>query len=147
VIAHRCVVQPNPSATKRFLDRHVAAGDGISDEKGDLIQRYIIYAKPPDEILDITHVFLMGFRGEECLEQPAAFMNLLNVANLFEGSDALPHYRNLPWAVKNFLDRYGFGGASVDDALVIADGREGSTLVEHAPILLYDSEQSLGILR
>ena len=95
----------------------------------------------------LPRVFLMGFWGKECLEQPAAFMNLLNVANLFEGRDTLLHYRNLPWAVKNFLDRYGFGGASVDDALIIADWREGSTLVEHTPILLYDGEQSLGILR
>jgi hypothetical protein len=140
VITHWCIVQPNPSATKCFLDRHVTAGDGISDWKSDLIKRYIVDAKPPNEVLDITHVFLMWLRGKYCLDQPTAIMNLPDVAYLLEGSDALLHYRNFLWAVEYLLDRYGFGGASVNDALVILHRHEGPVLVEDTPIFFYNGK-------
>jgi len=63
-------------------------------------------------------------------------VKLPDVAYLLEGSDALSHYQDFPWAVKYLLDRYGFGGASVDDALVIANGCECPALVEDTSILL-----------
>ena len=64
-------------------------------------------------------------------------VNLPDVSYLLEGSDALLHNRNFLWVVKYLLDRYGFGGASVDDALVITNGCECPALVEDTPILLY----------
>jgi hypothetical protein len=102
----------------------------------DLIQRNIIHTKPPDEILDIANVFLVGLRGKERLEQPLAIVYLTNLANLLKGGSTLTHDRKFPWAVKNLLYGNGGGIASVNDALVIANGREDSTFIEHTPILL-----------
>ena len=67
-------------------------------------------------------------------------MYLPDVAYLLEGSDALLHYRSFSWAVEYLLDRYWFGGASVNDALVISNRREGTALVEYTPIFLYNGK-------
>jgi hypothetical protein len=64
-------------------------------------------------------------------------MDLPDVAYLLKGSNALLHYWNFPWAVKYLLDHNGFGGASVNDALVIVNGCECPALIEDTPILLY----------
>ncbi len=63
-------------------------------------------------------------------------MNLSYLSNLLEGGNTLAHDWNFPRAIKDFL--YGNGGdiASVDDALVKSDGREGSTVVKNTPIFL-----------
>ncbi len=88
----------------------------------------------------------MWLWGEEGLEEPPAIMNLPYVADLLEGSDAFSHNWNFPWAVKNFLDRYWRSGASVDDALKIADGRECPVLVKDTPVFFYHVKQGFGIL-
>ena len=88
----------------------------------------------------------MWLWGEEGLEEPPAIMNLPYVAYLLEGSDAFLHNRNSSWAVKNFLDRDWRSGASIDDALIIADRRECPTLLKDTPAFLYHVKQGFGIL-
>ena len=37
MVSHRRVVQPNPTAAKRFFNRHITTGDGVRDQASDLI--------------------------------------------------------------------------------------------------------------
>lgn len=88
----------------------------------------------------------MRLRGKQGFEEPGAVVDLSDVADLLECSNAFPHDRDLPWAVENFLDSDRRGGTGVDDALVIANGREGATFVKDAPVLFYNRYQCLSIL-
>ncbi len=63
-------------------------------------------------------------------------MNLCYLSDLLEGGNTLAHDRNFPRAIKDFLYGNWGGVASVDDALVMTDGREVSTVVENTPIFL-----------
>ncbi len=136
MIAHGGIKQPNIVATKIVFDGHIAAGYGIRNKMSDLIKWNIIHTKPPDKILNIVNVLLVGFWGKECLEQPLAVVNLTNLTNLLEGGNTLTHDRNFPWAVKNFLDGNWGGVANVDDALVIMNGCEDTRFIKHTPIFL-----------
>jgi hypothetical protein len=68
MVSHWGVVQPDPAAAKCPFDRHVATRDWIRNKASDLIQRNLVDAKPPDKVLDVAHVFLMGLGGQQCSE-------------------------------------------------------------------------------
>ncbi len=58
----------------------------------------------------------MGLRFKEGFELPFSTVDLLDVAKLFERSDAFDHNGDFTWAVMDFLDSNGFCHAHVDDA-------------------------------
>ena len=68
-------------------------------------------------------------------------MDLTDLTNLLKGSDALAHNRDLPWAIQNFLDGNRSGVVSVDYTLVVANGCEDTTFVEHTPIFLDKADE------
>ena len=52
---------------KGKVDCGIATRDDICNYLCDLIERDVIYAKSPDEVVDDGDVFLMRFRGKESL--------------------------------------------------------------------------------
>jgi hypothetical protein len=68
-------------------------------------------------------------------------MDLTDLTNLLKGGNALAHNWNLPWAIQNFLDDNRSGVASVDYTLVVANGCEDTTVVEHTPIFLDKADE------
>ena len=90
----------------------------------DLIERDVIYAKSPDEVINVGDMFLMRFWGKKSFELPLAVMDLANMAELFEGGDAFAHDGNLTWSVMNLLDRDGSCCTCVNDTAVVLDRDE-----------------------
>ena len=104
-----------------------------------MIERDVIYAKSPDEVINVGDMFLMGFRGKESFELPLAVMDLANMTELFEGGDAFAHDRNLTWSVMNFLDRNGSCCTCVDDTAVVLDRDELAFVVKDRPVFLNEA--------
>ena len=104
-----------------------------------MIKRDVIYAKSPDEVINVGDMFLMRFRGKESFELPLAVMDLANMTELFEGGDALAHDRNLTWSVMNFLDRNGSCCTRVDDTAVVLDRDELAFVVKDRPVFLNEA--------
>jgi hypothetical protein len=104
-----------------------------------LIERDVIYAKSPDEVVNVGDMFLMRFRGKESFELPLAVMDLANMAEGFEGGDAFAHDWNLTWSVMNLLDRNGSCCTCVDDAAVVLDRDELAFVVKDRPVLLNEA--------
>ena len=90
----------------------------------------------PDKVIDVTNMFLMRFRSQNALEEPAPIVNLTDVPHLFEASDGLPHYWKFLWAISYVLDGDGRRITRIDYTLVILDRHPYPSIVEHRPIFL-----------
>ena len=86
------------------MDGRVTTWYWVSDRACNLIQWNIINAEPPHKLLDRGDVLLMGLWREKCLEKPLAIMDLADVIQFRQISDALSHDRYLPGAVVDLLD-------------------------------------------
>ena len=64
MVAHGGIVKPNIVSAEIIVDGCIAAGNWIRSKASDLVQWNIIHTKPPDKILNDTHMLLMGFRGK-----------------------------------------------------------------------------------
>ena len=118
------------------MDRRVAAWYRVGNWSRNLIQRDIIDAEPPHELLDGCDMLLMGLWREKCLEEPLAIVDLADVVEFCQISDALPHDWDFAGSVMNFLDSDWLRRPSVDNASIILYGDELPFIVEHAPIFL-----------
>jgi hypothetical protein len=67
MVSHQGVVQPDSAAAECPFDCHVTR-DWICNKASNLIQRNTVATKPPDEVLNVAHVFLMGLGGQQCFE-------------------------------------------------------------------------------
>jgi hypothetical protein len=102
----------------------------------DRVERDIVDAKSPNEIVDVVDMLLVRLGGEECLEKPFTIMDLSDVTHFFERSNAFTHYRNFTWSIMDLLDSDRTGGSSINRAGVVTNGEELALIVEHRPILL-----------
>ena len=121
------------------VDCGIATGDDICNYSCDLIERDVIYAESPDEVVDVGDMFLMRFRGKESLELPLAVVDLANVAECFECGNAFAHDRNLPWPVMNLLDRNGSCCTCIDYTAVVLDRDELAFVVKDRPVFLNEA--------
>ncbi len=101
---------------------------------GDTTEGYIVDTKPPDKIIDVLHVLLVGFRREQCLEEPTPIRDLSYVSNLGECDNTFLHDHHLPLTVEDFLDCNGPCGSGINDAFIISDRNKHTLLVKHRPI-------------
>ncbi len=125
MIALWCVPHSVPEGrAEGEVDCGVATGDDVCVYSCDLIERDVIDAKSPDEVINIGDMFLMGFWGKESLELPLAVMDLANVTKHFKGSDAFAHDWNLPWTIMYLLDRDGSCCTRINDTAVVLDRDE-----------------------
>jgi hypothetical protein len=63
----------------------------IGNNASHTVEGYIVDAKPPDKVVNVLHVLLVGFRHKQCLEEPTPFRDLSDVSNLGKSGDALLH--------------------------------------------------------
>ena len=118
------------------MNGRIATGDEVGNETSDLIQRNIIDAKAPYEIVNILDVLLMGLWSEQCLEHPLSALDLTDVAQLFERRNTFPHYRNLPRTVIDILHTDRSCRASVNGTFIVLDGDELSLIIKNRPVFL-----------
>ena len=112
-----------------------------------MIQRDIFDAKAPDEVLDVSDVFLMGLGGKEGFEEPLTIMDLANLSHLLEGGNTLFHDWNFPLAIVDLLNGDGGSASSVNDTLVVSHGDNSTMLIEHTPIFFDQSCEACTLLR
>ena len=122
------------------MDSRIATRDWIRNDACDLVKRDEINTESPNEVLDVGDVLLMRFWCEQGFEEPGSIMDLANVAELFEFSNAITHDGDFTRAVVDLPDGDWSGIASINDTLVIFDGDEQALIVEHRPILLDEGE-------
>ncbi len=140
MVALGCNPHPVPEGrTKEKVDGGVTTGDWICNNPCDLIERDEFDVKSPDEIPNVGDVFLMRFWGKQDLELLLAFMNLMNMINLFKGGNAFAHDRNLPWTVMNLLGHNGSGVAGINDAAVVLDRDKLAFIVKDRPVFLNEA--------
>ncbi len=111
-----------------------------------MIQRDIVYAKAPDEVLDVSDVFLMGLGGKEGFEEPLTIVNLRNLSHLLEGSNTLFHDWYFRLAIADLLNGDGGSTSSVNDTLVMSHGDKSATLIEHTPVFFDQSCEACTLL-
>jgi hypothetical protein len=75
----------------------------------DRVERDVVDAKSPNEIVDVVDMLLVRLGGKECLEKPFTIMDLSDVTHFFERSNAFTHYRNFTWSIMDLLDSDGTG--------------------------------------
>ena len=73
-------------------------------------------------------------------------MNLLDLPNFSKCCDTLMHYCHFTRPVEDSLDCNRSGRAGVDDAFVVANRNESSTIVEDAPVFFDQSHQCAGFI-
>ena len=136
VVPRRGIKHPHPFPHSKFLGYcGVAPRDWIRDDPCDGVEWGVVDAKPPDELVDMADVLLMGLRHEYGFEEPTPIVYLAYVANLFQGSDGFVHDWNLLGAVHDLFHRDGVGVASVNDTFIVPDGNENATIIEDRPVL------------
>ncbi len=81
-------------------------------------------------------MFLVGLRRKEGLEQPFNAVDLPDVTQFFERSDALAHDWSFAWTIVDFLDGNGMCGASINRTGVVTNRDELALIIKHRPILL-----------
>ncbi len=140
MIALGIIPHPVPEGhAKGKVDCGITTRDDICNYSCDLIERDVIYAISPDEVIDVGDVFLMRFRDKESLELPLAVVDLANVAERFKCGDAFAHDRNLPWPVMNLLDRNGSCCTCIDDTAVVLDRDELAFVLKDRPVFLNEA--------
>jgi hypothetical protein len=83
MVPHRRIEHPHPCpSAKHVEDCGITSRDGVCNLKSYAIERDVVHAETPDEVLNVVDVFLMGFCSEECLEQPQSICDLNYVTNL-----------------------------------------------------------------
>ncbi len=108
----------------------------MGNNMGDIVEGYIVDTKPPDKIINVLHVLLVGFWHEQCLEEPTPIRDLSYVSNLGKCGNAFPHDHHLPLAVVDFLDCDEPCVPGINDAFIISDQNKHTLLVEHRPIFM-----------
>lgn len=116
------------------MNGRVAARDGRGDDARALVERDVIYAKTPDEVIDVGNVFLMGLWSEKGFTEVRAVKDWPDLAEFEELRDSLTHDGLFTGTVVNLLhiDR---GSTRFDDELVITDGYEEAFFRKNSPIL------------
>jgi hypothetical protein len=114
----------------------IATWDGVSKGACDLIQWDVVYTKAPYKIIYVTNVLLMGLRCKQCLKQPFAVVNLMNMPKFLERGNALPHNRDLSRPVMYLLDANQAGAPSINGAFVVLDGDKESFVIKNEPVFL-----------
>ena len=133
---HRGIKHPHPFPHAKFLGYGgVAPRDWIRDDPCDGVEWGVVDAEPPDELVNMADMLLMGLRREDGFEEPTPIVYLAYVANLFQSSDGFAHDRKFLGAVHDLFHRDGVGVASVDDTFVVFDGDENATVIENRPVL------------
>jgi hypothetical protein len=146
MVALRGIHGVKPLGTSKIdVDCSVTTRDRINDHACDSVQWDVIYTETPFEVEDVTDVFLMQFRGQQCLEEPTAVMNLRDVPKFLQFRYLITHNWSFTRAVVDAFDGDGCGIASVDDTFVVLDGDEKANSIEDTPILL-DESFEFGIL-
>ena len=102
----------------------------------DRVERDVVDAKSPNEIVDVVDMLLVRLGGKECLEKPFTIMDLSDVTHFFERSNAFTHYRNFTWSIMDLLDSNRTGGASINRAGVVTNREELALIVEDRPVFL-----------
>jgi hypothetical protein len=83
MVPHQRIKHPHPCPGAKLVeDRGITSRDWVCNHKSDAIQRDVVHAELPDEVLDVVDGFLMGFGHKKCLEQPWLVCDLNYVANL-----------------------------------------------------------------
>ena len=112
------------------MNGRIATGDGVGNGMSDLIERNLIEAKMPYEIVNILDVLLVGLWSKQCFEHPLSAVDLMDVAQLFERRDTFTHKRNLPRTVIDTLHTDRSCRASVNGTFTVLDGDELSLIIE-----------------
>jgi len=64
------------------MDSGVAARNGISHGMRDLVERDVVNAKSPHEVIDVADMLLVGLWRKQGFEEPTAIVDLADVAQL-----------------------------------------------------------------
>ena len=144
MVPHRRVNEPIKSGrSTRVHNCIIAPRDWVRDHPSDLIQRDVIDAEAPNEIVNIINVFLVGLGGQKALKEPLPVVYLVDVSHFFECTDARSHFREFTGAVIDLLNRDRSCCPSIDDTFVIFDRNEVSRFVENCPIFCNECNESM----
>ena len=76
----------------------------------------------------------MRLRRKNGLEEPTPIVNLAYVTNFFKSSHGFTHDRNLFGAIHDLFYRDWVGIAGINDAFVVSDRYENTTIIEDRPV-------------
>ncbi len=83
MISHRCVEHPAPlPLPKLVMNGQIAPGNGVCNEAGNRVERNVIHAESPHEIINAADVLLMRLCVKERFEYPTTVRDLSYMANL-----------------------------------------------------------------
>ncbi len=85
--------------SKLIMNCRVASGNRVRNEASNRVERNVIDAELPYEIIDAANVLLVRLCGKECFEEPTTLHDLSYVADLLERSDAFAHDDGLALAI------------------------------------------------
>jgi hypothetical protein len=91
-------------------------------------------------------VLLVGLGGKKSLKQPLAVVDLDNLSNFFEGGDAPAHNFSFPRAIMDLFNGNRGCTSCVNDAFVVSDRGECTSIVEYAPILFNQGRELAALL-
>jgi len=135
VIPGRSIKHPHPLPHAKFLgDCRVAARDRIRDDPCDQVEWGIVDAKPPYKLIDVADMLLMWLRHENGLKEPTPIVNLAYVTNFFKSSHGFTHDQNCLGAIHDLFYRDGVGIAGINDALVVSNRYENTTIIKDRPV-------------
>ena len=78
VVAGGSVHDPSVNATEVNSNGFVALRYGISHDFRNGVESHIADTEPPDEVVNVSDVLLMGLGGEEAFQTPRVVKDLVN---------------------------------------------------------------------
>ena len=127
----------------KVVDGVVAARNWVFEREGDCIQLAVGDTHTPDEVLDISDVFLMGLGGKDNKGTPRAFA-LVNPIIVEQRVDLFHDDNGLVPSIVGLRAADRVGGASVNAEFKSQDGVVSAVFIETIPMLLNDST-NLGV--
>ncbi len=91
-------------------------------------------------------MLLVGLGGKKSLKQPLAVVDLANLTDFFEGGNAPAPNFSFPRAIMDLFNGNRGCTSCVNDALVVSDRGECTSIIEYAQILFNQARELAALL-